>query len=220
MSPDSAVPAVGRHRLLDRRAAAAGSPPAMWSRAAAGRPSWSAAARGVAADVRLAPRADIAMLITDGGPAAIPGGRRACRLREGQRGFHPGFPQGRPGEVDLAPAGPRDPAWCAAAARATSRCWPGPRPAAPTAWAARWRACPARRCWTARAAWSASPSPRARAAAASTPPRPTPVGPAIRGVQTADEPADGEPINIDNYGQVADDLRRDLRVAQVVCLSV
>jgi serine protease Do len=34
-------------------------------------------------------------------------------------------------------------------------------------------------------------------------------------------PADfaaGEPITTDNYGRVADSLRRDLRVAQVVCL--
>jgi hypothetical protein len=29
----------------------------------------------------------------------------------------------------------------------------------------------------------------------------------------------GEPINVENYGRVADGLRRDLRVAQVVCLS-
>ena len=29
----------------------------------------------------------------------------------------------------------------------------------------------------------------------------------------------GEAIGVDNYGQVADDLRRDLRVAQVVCLG-
>jgi hypothetical protein len=29
----------------------------------------------------------------------------------------------------------------------------------------------------------------------------------------------GEPITTDNYGRVADDLRRDLRVVQVVCLG-
>ena len=28
-----------------------------------------------------------------------------------------------------------------------------------------------------------------------------------------------EPVTTENYGRVADDLRRDLRVAQVVCLS-
>jgi hypothetical protein len=44
-------------------------------------------------------------------------------------------------------------------------------------------------------------------------------GPAIRGVQKADEPLTGRLVTVDNYGLVADDLRRDLRVAQVVCLS-
>ncbi|MBA3812365.1 MAG: serine protease, partial [Caulobacteraceae bacterium] len=29
----------------------------------------------------------------------------------------------------------------------------------------------------------------------------------------------GEPITVENYGRVADDLRRDLRVAPVVCLG-
>ena len=31
--------------------------------------------------------------------------------------------------------------------------------------------------------------------------------------------AAGQPISADNYGRVADDLRRNLRVAQVVCLT-
>jgi hypothetical protein len=31
--------------------------------------------------------------------------------------------------------------------------------------------------------------------------------------------ATGEPVNVENYGRVADGLRRDLRVAQVVCLG-
>src|SRR5690606_33810876 len=42
---------------------------------------------------------------------------------------------------------------------------------------------------------------------------------AVRGEQRADDIALSEPITIDNYGRVSDDLRRDLRVAQVVCLS-
>lgn len=29
----------------------------------------------------------------------------------------------------------------------------------------------------------------------------------------------GEPITTDNYGRVADTLRRDLRVAQVICMK-
>jgi len=32
--------------------------------------------------------------------------------------------------------------------------------------------------------------------------------------------AAGEPINVENYGRVADGLRRELRVAQVVCLAM
>ena len=44
-------------------------------------------------------------------------------------------------------------------------------------------------------------------------------GPAIRGIQRADEPTLSEAFTVDNYGRLSDDLRRDLRVAQVVCLS-
>src|SRR5690606_23280683 len=54
--------------------------------------------RAVAADVRLAPRADIAVLQTAGGPSALPLAT-AEPLRKGQRAFHPGYPQGRAGEV-------------------------------------------------------------------------------------------------------------------------
>jgi hypothetical protein len=38
------------------------------------------------------------------------------------------------------------------------------------------------------------------------------------GGRTAPTFATGEVITTDNYGRVADGLRRDLRVAQVVCL--
>ena len=48
---------------------------------------------------------------------------------------------------------------------------------------------------------------------------PDTLGPAIRGEQRPDEPLTSEPVTTENYGRVADDLRRDLRVAQVVCLS-
>ena len=44
-------------------------------------------------------------------------------------------------------------------------------------------------------------------------------GPAVRGLQAADERLTGRAVTIDNYGLVADELRRELRVAQVVCLS-
>ncbi|WP_284223183.1 S1 family peptidase, partial [Brevundimonas denitrificans] len=53
--------------------------------------------RAVAADVRLAPRADIAVLLTQGGADAVPV-MAPHGLRAGQRGFHPGYPQARAGE--------------------------------------------------------------------------------------------------------------------------
>ncbi len=39
------------------------------------------------------------------------------------------------------------------------------------------------------------------------------------GVVTGPSGALGEPITVENYGRAADALRRDLRVAQVVCLK-
>ena len=41
---------------------------------------------------------------------------------------------------------------------------------------------------------------------------------AAAGVKPA-PPGTGQPISVENYGRVADGLRRDLRVAQVVCLG-
>jgi hypothetical protein len=43
---------------------------------------------------------------------------------------------------------------------------------------------------------------------------------ALRSIgQTPNGLAFGESVNTENYGRVADSLRRDLRVAQVVCLT-
>lgn len=54
--------------------------------------------RALAADVRLAAKTDVALLLTDGGPPALPLAAEEP-LYKGQRAFHPGYPQGRPGEV-------------------------------------------------------------------------------------------------------------------------
>src|SRR4051812_25783906 len=54
--------------------------------------------RGVAASVRIDPTAETAILTTDGGAPPLPLGLDQ-RLRRGERAFHPGFPQGRPGEA-------------------------------------------------------------------------------------------------------------------------
>jgi S1-C subfamily serine protease len=54
--------------------------------------------RGVAAVARIDPRGEAALLVTEGGTPALPlnlGGP----LRAGERAYHPGFPQGEPGEA-------------------------------------------------------------------------------------------------------------------------
>lgn len=173
--------------------------------------------RSVAADVRLSPRADIALLMTAGGPPALPV-TTETPLHIGQRAFHPGFPQGKPGEVTSRLLGRE-------MLKVRGR---GARDEPVLAWAEVGRTSGLEGTL---AGLSGSPviDRRGRVVAltiAEAPRRgrlyttaPDTLGPAIRGEQQADEPLLGEPITIDNYGRVADDLRRDLRVAQVVCLS-
>jgi serine protease Do len=174
--------------------------------------------RAVAADVRLAPRADVAVLLTDGGPAALP--LAVDRpLRRGQRAFHPGFPQGSAGEVTSRLLG-----------RETFKVrGRGERDEPVLAWAE------VGRTETLRGTLSGlSGAPaldrqgRVVGVTIAEAPRrgriyttaPDTFEPAVRGLQTPDEPLMGQPVTVENYGRVSDDLRRDLRVAQVVCLSV
>ena len=174
--------------------------------------------RAVAADVRLAPRADVAVLITQGGPPALPV-EATAPLRRGQRAFHPGFPQGRPGEVASRLLGRET-------LKVTGR---GARDEPVLAWAEVGRTAGLNGTLS---GLSGAPvldrqgrvvgvtlaeSPR-RGRVYTT--APDTFGPAIRGQQQADEVLLDEPITVDNYGLVADSMRRDLRVAQVVCLSV
>ncbi|MFN3353215.1 MAG: serine protease [Brevundimonas sp.] len=173
--------------------------------------------RAIAADVRLAPRADIALLLTQGGPPALPVAV-AEPLRQGQRAFHPGYPQGRPVEVTSRLLG-----------RETLRVRGRDARDEPVlAWAEVGRTEGLRGTL---AGLSGAPAldrqGRMVAVTIAEAPRrgriyttaPDTLGPAIRGEQRPDEPVTGRPITVDNYGLVADDLRRDLRVAQVVCLS-
>ena len=174
--------------------------------------------RAVAADVRLAPHADVALLITDGGPPALQVVDRP-RLRTGQRAFHPGFPQGRAGEITTRLLGRE-------MLKVRGR---GKHDEPVLVWAEVGRTAGLEGTL---AGLSGAPAidrqGRVVAVTIAESPRrgriyttaPDTLGPALRGEQRPDEATLGEPVTIDNYGRVADTLRRDLRVAQVVCLSV
>jgi S1-C subfamily serine protease len=58
----------------------------------------TAPGRGVAAEVRLSPGRETAVLITRGGAPALPIAPAEV-LHRGQKAFHPGFPKARPGEA-------------------------------------------------------------------------------------------------------------------------
>lgn len=173
--------------------------------------------RAVAADVRLASRADVALLITDGGPPALPVAADAP-LRKGQRAFHPGFPQGAPGEVTTRLLG-----------RETLKVFGrGAHEEPVLAWAEVGRT---DGLVGALSGLSGAPAldgqGRVLGVTIAEAPRrgriyttaPESFGPAIRGEQGPDEAAYGQPMTVETYGQASDALRRDLRVAQVVCLS-
>ncbi len=173
--------------------------------------------RAVGADVRLAERADIALLITQGGPPALPIASN-IDLRQGQRAFHPGFPQGQPGEATSRLLGRE-------VLRVRGR---GQRDEPVLAWAETGRTAGLEGTL---AGLSGAPvldrNGRAIGVTVAEAPRrgriyttaPETYGPAIRGEQRADERVLAQPITTDTYGAVSERLRRDLRVAQVVCLS-
>ncbi len=173
--------------------------------------------QAVAADMRLAPQADLAMLITEGGPSPLPVAAEAS-LRRGQRAFHLGFPQGRPGEVTSRLLG-----------RETLRIrGRGARDEPVLAWAEAGRS---RGLNGTLSGLSGGPTldrqGRVIAVTIAEAPRrgriyttaPDTLGPVVRGVLRR-EGAMGRAMTIDNYGHQADTLRRNLKVARVVCLSV
>ncbi|MDB5420099.1 MAG: endopeptidase DegP [Brevundimonas sp.] len=172
--------------------------------------------RAVAASVRLAVRADIAVLITEGGPPALPV-QADGELHVGTRVFHPGYPQGRAGEVSSLLLGRET-------LHVRGR---GRRDEPVLAWAEVGRT---RGLEGTLAGLSGAPAMdregRVLGVTIAESPRrgriyttsPETFGPAIRGVATPAPPFE-DVVTTDNYGRVADGLRRDLRVAQVVCLS-
>lgn len=172
--------------------------------------------RAVAADVRLASHADVAMLITDGGPQALPL-RSIGRLKAGQLAFHPGYPRGKAGEASsrllgYETLGPR--------AR-------GHRSERVLAWAEVGRTqdlegslaglsgAPALDAQGRVVGVTIAEAPRRGRIYTTTP---SDLSSAVRGQADVGVRSAGA-VTIENYGRVADDLRRNLRVAQVACLS-
>ncbi|MFA7263159.1 MAG: serine protease [Caulobacter sp.] len=175
--------------------------------------------RGVAARATIDPTGEAAVLTTEGGAPALPIAPGGARPRAGDLGFHPGFPQGRPGEAVSRLLGREN-----LVVRGR-----GARTEPVLAWTEIGR----------------TDTLKGTLAGLSGAPVLDSIGRVI-GVTVAEAPrrgriytttpetvqrvlanahrrpagyATGEPINVENYGRVADGLRRDLRVAQVVCLS-
>jgi len=171
----------------------------------------------VAAGVRIDPRSETAILTTDGGAPPLPLGL-GQRLRRGERAFHLGFPQGRPGEASSRLLGREN---LVVQGR-------GARTEPVLVWAETGRTeglkgtlaglsgAPALDDQGRVVGVTIAEAPR-RGRIYTTAPEITAATLAADGLRPAEiAPA---PITADSYGRVADDLRRNLRVAQVVCLT-
>jgi S1-C subfamily serine protease len=174
--------------------------------------------RGVATTAHTDPRSEAAVLITRGGSPALPlVGVRA--LRRGARAFHPGFPQNQPGEATSRLIGRER--------LITGR--RGPRGEPVLGWAEAGRTgglsddlsglsgAPALDGEGRVIGVTVAQAPR-RGRLYTTTPSAVREALAAAGVRAAPDAA-GRIITTDNYGRVADDLRRALSVAQVVCLA-
>lgn len=172
-------------------------------------------ARAVAADVRLAPHADLALLITHGGPPAV-ALRPPSRLRKGALAFHPGYPRGSAGEISSRLIGET-------VFRHHGR---GHGAERVLVWAEVGRTTGLE---GSLAGLSGAPALDERGqvigvTVAEAPRRgriytttPHDLALAVSG-QADPEVRPGGAVTVENYGRVADDLRRNLRVAQAVCL--
>jgi S1-C subfamily serine protease len=177
------------------------------------------AGRGVAASAQIDPQGEAALLRTEGGAPALPLDL-AAPLREGELAYHPGFPQGQPG---------------AAASRLIGRenlvvRGRGARTEPVLVWAELGRTeglkgtlgglsgAPALDVDGRVVGVTIAEAPR-RGRIYTTAPETV-----QRLIQEAGAPVPstarmGGALTPENYGRVADALRRDLRVAQVVCLT-
>lgn len=174
--------------------------------------------RGVEAKVRIDPRGEAAILTTDGGAPALPLDL-AGALRRGERAFHPGFPQGKPGEATSRLLGRENLVVRGRGART--------EPVLVWAEAGRTEGLSGTLAGMSGAPALDSEGRVVGVTIAEAPRRgriyttiPQTVENALAETrETVSGTAADEPITPDNYGRVADDLRRNLRVAQVVCLK-
>jgi S1-C subfamily serine protease len=173
--------------------------------------------RGVAAKVR-AVADDVAVLTTVGGSPALPIAASPV-LHTGERVFLPGFPQGGPGEAASQLLGPQT-------LRKHAR---NARPETDLAWAEVGRTdglngslaglsgAPALDSSGEVVGVTLAQAPRRGRIYTSTPDT-LRRALAAAGIKPATGTTGG-PISVENYGRVADGLRRELSVAQVVCLA-
>lgn len=174
--------------------------------------------RGVAARVHIDPQGEAAILTTEGGAPPLPLGLNQG-LRRGDRAFHPGFPQGRPGEATSRLLGRET-----LVVRGR-----GARSEPVLVWAETGRTdglkgtlgglsgAPALDAAGRVVGVTIAEAPR-RGRIYTTDPA-TVTHALLTSRSRAAGAAVGEPITTENYGRVADALRRDLRVAQVICLA-
>ena len=169
------------------------------------------------AGYRIHPGADLAVITTRGAPEPLPV-EPELRLRRGQRAFHLGFPQGKPGEATSRLIGRET---LVVVGR-------GERSEPVLAWAETGRTdglrgtlaglsgAPALDAGGQVIGVTVAEAPR-RGRIYTTAPETF-----VQALEEAppDRVGGGEPITVENYGRVADSLRRERRVAQVLCLAV
>ncbi len=174
--------------------------------------------RGVAAKVAIDPAGEAAILTTEGGASPLPLGLDRP-LRRGDRAYHPGFPQGRPGEATSRLLGREN---LVVHGR-------GARTEPVLVWAEAGRTdhltgtlgglsgAPALDGAGRVIGVTVAEAPR-RGRIYTTAPETLAHALTVTHEKAASF-AVGEPVTTGNYGLVADSLRRDLRVAQVICLA-
>jgi len=175
--------------------------------------------RGVAATFHIDPTGEAALLSTEGGAPALPL-ELSAPLREGELAFHPGFPQGRPGEAASRLLGRENLVVRGRGART--------EPVLVWAEVGRTRGLDGSLGGLSGAPVLDSQGRVLGVTIAEAPRRGriyTTVPETVQRLIAQSRaplpvaPTSGTQITGENYGKVADGLRRDLRVAQVVCLA-